>query len=64
MPFGKYENVELVAVPRPYLQWLKRQEWLGEWLVVEINDVLTGKVVAESDESFEEALKALNEENQ
>src|SRR5262249_44260689 len=32
VPFGKYQDVELNEVPRPYLRWLRRQEWLGAWL--------------------------------
>ena len=57
MPFGKYQDRELTEVPRHYLLWLKGQQWVGGWLVKEINDVLDGKVVASSDESFEEVLK-------
>jgi uncharacterized protein (DUF3820 family) len=32
MPFGKHQGVGLTDVPRPYLRWLRRQEWLGAWL--------------------------------
>jgi hypothetical protein len=57
MPFGKYQDWELADVPKNYLQWLRRQQWVGAWLVKEINDVLDGKVVVASDASFEEVLK-------
>lgn len=62
MPFGKHAGVELTEIPRQYLRWLRAQQWVGGWLVKEINDVLDGKVVAESDESFEEALKTWDEQ--
>lgn len=42
MPFGKYQGVKLTEVPRPYLRWLRRQEWLGTWLVKAIDDILLG----------------------
>ena len=62
MPFGKYADQELTEVPKQYLRWLRTQQWVGGWLVKEIDDVLTGKTVADSDESFEEALRKLKEE--
>jgi hypothetical protein len=34
--------VELADVPRPYLGWLRRQEWVGAWLVQAIDDILGG----------------------
>lgn len=64
MPFGKHAGVELTEVPRQYLQWLRRQPNLRGPLVKEIDDVLNGSVVAESDESFEEALKSWESENE
>lgn len=64
MPFGKYQDRELTEIPRHYLQWLRRQQWVGAWLVKEINDVLDGTVVASSDESFEEALGKWQAENE
>lgn len=60
MPFGKYRDWELTDVPKHYLQWLRRQQWVGAWLVKEINDVLDGNV-APSDASFEELLKKWDE---
>lgn len=63
MPFGKYQDRELTEVPRQYLCWLRGQQWLGGWLVKEIDAVLNGEIVAPSDESFEEALKAWETEN-
>jgi uncharacterized protein (DUF3820 family) len=59
MPFGKHKDVELGKVPRPYLRWLRRQPWLGGWLVREIDLALSG----EADESFEEALRKWKDEN-
>jgi hypothetical protein len=29
-------------VPRPYLRWLRRQDWVGAWLVQVIDDILGG----------------------
>lgn len=63
MPFGKHAGVELTDVPKQYLRWLKGQQWVGAWLLKEVEDVLNGKVVASSDESFEEALKSWESEN-
>lgn len=48
MPFGKYQDMELADVPRPYLQWLRRQDWVGGWLVQAIDRVLTGEELSES----------------
>ena len=62
MPFGKHLGVELAAVPRPYLRWLKGQPWLGGWLVKEIDKVLNGESDGSPDASFEEALEAWKEE--
>jgi hypothetical protein len=61
MPFGKYRDCELTDVPKHYLRWLRGQQWLGAWLVKEIDEVQNGKAVAESDETFEEILKSLKE---
>jgi hypothetical protein len=60
MPFGKHKGVELTEVPRPYLQWLRRQEWLRGWLAQAIDDLLTGDE-APPEETFEEALKRWRE---
>jgi hypothetical protein len=57
MPFGKHAGLELTEVPKQYLRWLRRQPWLGGWLIKEVDAVLNGEVTATSDdESFEEAL--------
>jgi uncharacterized protein (DUF3820 family) len=61
MPFGKHAGVELPDVPKPYLRWLRTQQWIGGWLIKEIDAVLNGEVVTSSDESFEEALKTWKE---
>jgi hypothetical protein len=61
MPFGRYLDVELTEIPKPYLRWLRTQKWLGAWLVKEVDNVLSGEAVASSDESFEEALKTWKE---
>lgn len=61
MPFGKYQDRELTDVPKHYLRWLRQQQWLGAWLAKEIDEVLTGKTAASSDQSFEELLKAWQE---
>jgi len=63
MPFGKHAGVELTEVPRPYLRWLRTQPWLGAWLVDAIDEVLNGKTVAPSDESFEEVLEKWRGDN-
>jgi hypothetical protein len=42
MPFGRYRGMELADVPRPYLRWLRRQAWVGAWLVQAIDDILGG----------------------
>jgi hypothetical protein len=64
MPFGKYQDRELGDIPKHYLLWLRRQQWVGAWLVKEINDVLDGTVVASSDASFEETLSKWNSEEE
>ena len=61
MPFGKHAGVELTEVPRQYLQWLKGQQWVGGWLLQEVDDVLNGEAVAESEKTFEELLEEMKE---
>jgi hypothetical protein len=63
MPFGKYKDVELSDVPKPYLRWLRSQQWLGVWLFKEIDAALNGEGVAPSEETFEDALTKWKEEN-
>jgi hypothetical protein len=60
MPFGQYRGKELTEVPRPYLEWLRGQEWLGGWLAQAIDDLLTGDE-APHEETFEEALQRWRE---
>lgn len=47
MPFGKHRDVELEKVPRHYLQWLMRQEWLGGWLRDAVERTLSGDTTPE-----------------
>ena len=56
MPFGKHKDMELEAVPRSYLRWLRRQPWLGAWLVREIDTELSGEATDSADDPFEESL--------
>jgi hypothetical protein len=42
LPFEKYQVVELTKVPRPYLLWLRNQEWVSAWLVKDIDENLNG----------------------
>lgn len=62
MPFGKYQDQELIEIPKQYLRWLRNQKWLGAWLVQEIDAVLSGEVDDSSEESFEEVLEKLKQE--
>ena len=55
MPFGKYQDRELTEVPKHYLRWLRTQQWVGAWLVKEINDMLDGNMDL-ANASFDEAL--------
>jgi hypothetical protein len=63
MPFGKYGGLELADVPRQYLRWLRRQPWLGAWLVREIDAVLSDKAATTEDETFEEMLEKWRREH-
>lgn len=58
MPFGRYKDVELEKIPRSYLCWLRRQEWLGAWLAQEIDYLLSG----DAEKSFEDMLETWKEE--
>lgn len=49
MPFGKFQDVEIAKVPKPYLLWLQRQPWLSKWLVKAIDEVLCGMTKVRSD---------------
>ena len=31
MPFGKHKGKKMVLVPADYLDWLRGQEWIGDW---------------------------------
>jgi hypothetical protein len=54
MPFGKYQGVELADVPRPYLGWLRRQAWVGAWLVKAIDEILGGGPAGRPGETAED----------
>jgi uncharacterized protein (DUF3820 family) len=43
MPFGKHKGKELTEIPKGYLRWLRRQDWVGDWLVNGVDQVLDGK---------------------
>lgn len=45
MPFGKFKDTELREIPRPYLRWLRSQDWLGGWLANAVAETL-GEPVA------------------
>lgn len=49
MPFGKYQTWELSEIPVPYLQWLRSQPWIGEWLRQAVNRLLADAVDEEQD---------------
>ena len=61
MPFGKHAGVDLTEIQRPYLRWLRGQQWVGGWLLKEIDDLLDCKVVTEPDKTFEELLQEMKE---
>jgi uncharacterized protein (DUF3820 family) len=46
MPFGKHKDKDLSEIPKPYLRWLRGQEWIGGWLAYALDEAL-GKTVAE-----------------
>jgi uncharacterized protein (DUF3820 family) len=43
MPFGKHQGKDLTEIPKGYLRWLRRQDWVGGWLVHAVDQVLDGK---------------------
>lgn len=61
MPFGKFEGMDLRDVPRPYLEWLRRQTWLKGRLVKAIDDVLESEE-REMDQSVVDLLKRMEED--
>ena len=63
MPFGKHKDMELEHVPRPYLRWLRRQPWLGAWLVREIDAELSGETTDSPDDPFEGSLGRWRQQN-
>ena len=40
MPFGKHKDKEVSEIPRGYLRWLRRQDWLGGWLEQAVDEAL------------------------
>jgi hypothetical protein len=44
MPFGKYKDKELTEIPKGYLRWLSRQDWVGDWLTSAVAETLGGAV--------------------
>jgi hypothetical protein len=53
MPLGKYERMRLMHVPRPYLRWLRRQEWVGVRLANAIDDILYGGPAGRPETTFD-----------
>jgi uncharacterized protein (DUF3820 family) len=41
-PLGKHQGLELPEIPRGYLYWLRRQQWLAAWLANAVDQVLNG----------------------
>lgn len=46
MPFGKHKDKDLAEIPKGYLRWLTRQEWVGAWLLHAVAEAL-GETVAD-----------------
>ena len=53
MPIGKYQHMQLVHVPRPYLRWLRRQAWVGVRLANAIDDILYGGPAGRPEPTFD-----------
>src|SRR5262249_37908272 len=60
MPFGKYKDLELAEVRRPYLGWLRGQPWVGTWLARAIDEILAGDE-QRPEVTLEEALRKWRE---
>ena len=53
MPFGKYKDKELTEIPKTYLRWLSRQEWVGAWLLYSIGETLGETVEGKPQEPWQ-----------
>ncbi len=40
MPFGKHKDKDMSEIPKPYLRWLRGQEWVGGWLAYALDEAL------------------------
>ena len=43
MPFGKHKDKELKKIPKTYLRWLHKQEWLQGCLAAAVAEALGEK---------------------
>jgi hypothetical protein len=53
MPFGRHKDKELTRIPKTYLRWLHKQEWLQGSLAAAVAEVLGEKAPKGPGQSFE-----------